>query len=301
MNALRFIFVKCPRWFAAALLLAAIAVPARASSDDFLPPMATDHIPLQYQNVGVVEHLDRQLPMDATFFNENGKATTLRKIMTDGHPVLLQLGYLECPMLCDTISHSLVDAAKQSNLEVGKDFDFVFISIDPDETPTLATLKRNNYAAAYGKAGQLEGFHVLVGRPNEIAMMANTVGFGFKPAANGQFAHPAVAMVITPDGKISRYLYGVSFTPQLLKQAISDASQHKYVNSIEVAILICLRLDPNAKNLAWAMNLMRAGGILAMLALGGAIFWMVRYQRSLGDIPLPESDGNSPNGNENRN
>ena len=96
---------------------------------------------------------------------------------------------------------------RKIDLNIGKDFDYVFISIDPSDTPTLATLKRNSYVTEYDRPGSAGGFHILVAQPNEIAEMANAVGFGYKPAQNDQFAHPAVAMVITPDGRISKYLY----------------------------------------------------------------------------------------------
>jgi cytochrome oxidase Cu insertion factor (SCO1/SenC/PrrC family) len=100
-------------------------------------------IPLAYRNVGVDEHLNLQLPLDARLYDENGQYTSLSAVLHPNRPILLQLGYLGCPMLCDAISHSLVDAAKQLDLTIGKDFDFVFVSIDPTDTPALATLKRN--------------------------------------------------------------------------------------------------------------------------------------------------------------
>ena len=192
---------------AAILVMVLTALLGSARGDDFQISAAGPQVPLAYRNVGVVEHLDTQLPLDARLYDEDGQYVTLRQLLKPNRPMLLQLGYLGCPMLCDTISHSLVDSARKIDLDIGKDFDYVFISIDPTDTPTLATLKRNSYVTEYDKPGSAGGFHFLVAKPNEIAEFANAVGFGFKAAQNGQFAHPAVAMVITPEGRISRYLY----------------------------------------------------------------------------------------------
>jgi len=261
---------------AMALLLTATAI-ARADVSPVAAPGT--QIPQIYRNVGVVEHLNRQLPLDARLYDEDGQYVTLRQILQPGRPLLLQLGYLECPMLCDTISRDLMDSAKSLDLSIGKDFDYVFISIDPTDTPTLATLKRNSYIAEYDRAGSQDGIHVLVAKPNEIALFSNTVGFGYQPTQNGQFAHPAVAMVITPDGRISKYLYPGPqhpwFPGDVMKSALSDASQGKFSTSVDALLLICLQYTKSAYSRA-SMNLMRVSGILTMMILGSAIFWMVK-------------------------
>ena len=234
-------------------------------------------IPLAYRNVGVDEHLNLQLPLDTRLYDENGQYTTLAAMLHPDRPILLQLGYLDCPMLCDAISHSLVDATKNLELTVGKDFDFVFVSIDPTDTPAMATLKRNSYETEYGKPGSAGGFHVLVGKPTEIEQIAAAVGFRYQNAPNGQFAHPAVVMVITPEGKISRYLYGLSFPEQTLRLSLVEASQGKIGSTVDQILLICLHWDPSdGKYSMAAMNLIRIGGVFTVLALGGAIFWMVK-------------------------
>lgn len=234
-------------------------------------------IPAAYRNVGVDEHLNLQLPLDARLYDENGQYTSLGAMLHPNRPILLQLGYLGCPMLCDAISHSLVDACKPLNLTIGKDFDFVFVSIDPTDTPALATLKRNSYVQEYGKPGSDGGFHFLVGKPKEIDEIATAVGFRYQNAPNGQFAHPAVVMVITPDGKVSRYLYGLSFPEQTLRLSLVEASQGKIGSTVDQILLICLHWDPSdGKYSLAAMNLMRLGGVLTILVLGGAILWMVK-------------------------
>jgi len=246
-----------------------------AFADNVPNPAAGTQLPAAYRNVGVDEHLNLQLPLDVQFYDENAQFVTLAQLLRPNRPILLQLGYLECPMLCDTISRSLVDSAKKIDLDIGKDFDFVFVSIDPTDSPDLAKLKKNSYVTEYDKPGSAGGFHVLVGKPKEIEAIATAVGFRYQPADNGQFAHPAVAMIITPDGRISRYLYGVTFPEQTLRLSLVEASQGKIGTTVDKILLICMHWDPTAGKYSWAaMNLMRMGGVLTMLVLGSAVFWL---------------------------
>jgi protein SCO1/2 len=251
-----------------------------ARADNVPNPAAGTQLPAAYRNVGIDEHLNLQLPLDVNLYDENAQFVTLAQLLRPNRPILLQLGYLECPMLCDTISRSLVDSAKKIDLDIGKDFDFVFVSIDPSDTPTLATLKRNSYITEYDKPGSAGGFHVLVGKPVEIEAIAKAVGFRYQPADNGQFAHPAVAIILTPDGRISRYLYGVTFPPQTLRLSLVEASKGKIGTTADRILLICLHWDPTTGKYTWAaVNLMRMGGVLTMAVLASAIFWLVRRGR----------------------
>ena len=138
-----------------------------------------------------------------------------------------------------------------------------------------------------------------MGKPKEIDKIAKAVGYRYQPAENGQFAHPAVAMVITPDGKISRYLYGVTFPSQVLRLSLVEASQGKIGTSLDQILLICLHWDPNDGKYSWAaMNLMRVGGVLTMMVLGGAIFWMVKrgpHPHVFDDQKPNENNGTSEN------
>jgi protein SCO1/2 len=287
-------FWNTPRLLAVIFALVMSVVLGSARGEDAQISASGDQVPLAYRNVGVVEHLNRQLPLDARLYDEDGQYITLRQILKSNRPLLLQLGYLGCPMLCDTIARSLVDSARKIDLNIGKDFDYVFVSIDPTDTPTLATLKRNSYVTEYDRPGSAGGFHILVAKPNEIAEMANAVGFGYKPAQNDQFAHPAVAMVITPEGRISKYLYppkaGDWFPAPALQSALEDASHEKIGSSEDQILLICIQLVKGSYSFV-AMNLMRVGGVLTMMVLGSAIFWMVR-RGSPADRPMDDSGAN---------
>jgi protein SCO1 len=265
------------RTILAAMLMTIGAEAARAAWTPDPSAGTKSELPAAYRNVGIDEHLNSQLPLELQFFDEKAQFVTLGQLFHPNRPVLLQLGYLECPMLCDTISRGLVDSSKKIGLDIGKDFDFVFISIDPSDSADLARLKKDSYVTEYDKPGSASGFHVLVGHQAEIDKIAKAVGYRYQPAENGQFAHPAVAMVITPDGKISRYLYGVTFPSQVLRLSLVEASQGKIGTSLDQILLICLHWDPNDGKYSWAaMNLMRVGGVLTMMVLGGAIFWMVK-------------------------
>jgi protein SCO1 len=270
--------IRLPGIFALAVMLPLSAWSCEARADDVSPVAAQGtQVPGAYRNVGVTEHLNAQLPTDLKFYDEAGQDITLGQLLKPDRPIILQLGYLGCPMLCDTIARSLVDSANKIDLKIGKDFDYVFVSIDPTDTPTLATLKRNSYAAEYDKPGSLYGFHILVGRQKEIDALASAVGFRYQTAPNGQFAHPAVAMIITPEGKISRYLYGVTFPEQTLRLSLVEASHEKIGSSVDEILLICLHWDPTqGKYSMTAMNMMRVGGVLTIMCFGSAIFWMSR-------------------------
>jgi protein SCO1/2 len=262
-------------WFLISATVGALA--ASAGADVSPIPASGTQVPGAYRDVGVTEHLNGLLPLDARLYDENGQYVTLGELLRPDRPMVLQLGYLGCPMLCDTISRGLVDSAKKIDLDIGRDFNFLFVSIDPTDTPTLATLKRNSYVAEYDKAGSASAFHVLVGKQKSIEDLATAVGFRYEPAKNGQFAHPAVVMVITPEGRISRYLYVINFPERTLQLSLVEASHGKVGSSVDQILLICLQWDPSqGKYSMAAMNLVRIGGVMTMMVLGSAIFWMVR-------------------------
>src|SRR5258707_526433 len=151
---------------------------ANSGTDSQFP--ASNQLPAAYRNVGVDEHLNLQLPMDLQFYDENSQIIHLGDVFHPGRPVLLQLGYLDCPMLCDAISRTLVDAAKKIDPKIGKDFDFVFISIDPSDSPDIARQKKNNYVAEYNKDGSAAGFHFLVGKQKQIDEITTAIGYRYQ-------------------------------------------------------------------------------------------------------------------------
>jgi len=284
-------------WLAKTLLgltiatMSLIAPAARAGNTPEGPVDPAGRVPDEIKNVGVDEHLGRSIRLDAMFINEKGESRPLRDYLHPDRPLVLQMGYFQCPMLCSLVSRGLVDSSKQVGLVVGKDYDMLFVSIDSSETPSLAALKKQNTVQYYGKPEEAAGFHFLVGKDSAINALADTTGFRFEPMPDTQqFAHAAVIMVITPEGKISRYLYGVKFEPKTLRLSLVEASANKIGTTMDQLLLICLHYDAATGKYAWvAMGLMRMAGLATILVLGGTMFWMFRREFRAGTIGRPNN------------
>jgi protein SCO1 len=279
------------------LALAAVWLGARANfaeaQDAASNQVGAAGLPAQFKDVGVTEHLNAQVPLDLTFFDDKGQHISIGQICTGDKPVILQLGYMQCPMLCDVISKGIVESTKDMDLKIGTDYAFAFVSIDPSETPDLAGLKRKAYADEYKSTNAFAGIHIMVGQEKQIHKLADTVGFGYAPGANGQWGHPAVIMILTPDGRVSRYLYGDSFSPQTMRLSLVEASQGKIGTTIDKVLLFCLSYDSTTgKYTATAYKIMRLAGIATMLTLGSAIFWLSKISKHANEVVIePE---NSP-------
>jgi protein SCO1/2 len=259
--------------------LFAMLLPLRAFAD-----MA---VPDQYRNVGVDEHPNAQVPLDLTFYDDRGQVVKLGDYFNSGRPVIMQLGYYQCPKLCDVVSRGLVDSAKDIDLKAGTDFDFVFVSISPGESPNLAALKRQSFIVEYGHPDQASGFHCLVGTQSNITPLAQTMGFRYKAVdIDGQFAHPAVLFVLTPQGKISRYLYGVTYPSRTLHLALVEASAGKIGTSFDrLALMICCYDVATGKYAVTATFLMEFGAIATLFAMGGFFWWLIRHTPRYPDAP----------------
>jgi protein SCO1/2 len=228
--------------------------------------------------VNVTEHLGAALPLDLTFVDETGKTVRLGDYFTGKRPVVLQLGYYQCPMLCSLISKGTASAFQSISLKSGKDYDLVFVSIDPSETPTLAAQKKQAYAKELGK--NLEGWHFLTGQQPVIESLAKTVGFNYRWVQSaGQFSHPAVIMMCMPDGKVSRYLYGVRFDPTTVRESLVEASNGKIGNSFDQLYLTCFQYDGHqGKYAVAAISIMRGGGVLVILIVAAFLIGMLRKE-----------------------
>ena len=254
----------CVGWIASLALALSVSA-AHAQVVEPLPKYADD--------AGLEEHLDAKLPLDLPFVDETGAPVTLRSYFTDNRPVLLTLNYYSCPMLCTLQLNGLVDGLRNIDWTPGHEFRIVTVSINPKETPELATGKKKTYLEAYGHPDAVDGWHFLVGAQENIEALAGAVGFKYElDPATGQYAHPAVAYVITPDGNISRYLYGVQFEPKTLRYSLVEASAGHIGNTIDRLVLLCFHYDASRGRYApAAMNIMRLGGGLTALILGGWI------------------------------
>jgi protein SCO1/2 len=271
-------------------LLLAVASPAQAFG-----PNGPDHPAprvAEPPKVTVNEHLGSTLPENLTFTDETGKTVQLKDYFHHDRPVVIQMGYFQCPMLCSLISQGVVNAFKEVSLVPGKDYDYLFISIDPSEKPDLAARKKQSYVAALG-AESVGGWHLLTGTQESIAPLADAIGFEYKwvPSA-GQFAHPAVITFCSPDAKITRYLYGVQFNPQTVRLSLVESSAGKVGTTVDRWVLTCLEYDGHQGKYALAaIRWMRGGGVMIILVVAGVLLRQLRRELKVHNANM---QGQSP-------
>ena len=242
-------------------------------------PLHAEALPEEFQGVGVDEKVGQKIDLDLTFIAENGYPVALRNYFETGKPVILDLVYYSCPMLCNRVLNGQADALRGLAWTVGKEFEVVTISIDPTEMFNLAQHKRAEYLESYGKP--TTGWHFLADTEGHSKQLADQLGFHYKlDQRTGQYAHAAAIMVSTPEGKVARYLYGVNFKNRDVRLALTEAADGKGSFSLNKFLLICFHYDPHAKGyVLFAANFMRIGGALCALILGFVIFRFFRYER----------------------
>lgn len=283
-------------------LLGALAFPRDASAQVNETPPELDH-------VDVVEHLGGRLPLDAQFRDSEGKSVHLADYFDGKRPVVLVFAYHTCPMLCSLVLDATVQGLRAIPWTAGNQYDVLSISIDPRDTPETAEKKRSQVAGKYGpRDGAVEpsehGFHFLVGDEANIKRASDAVGFEFKyDERQGQYAHPAAIYLVTPDARIARYLYGISFDPKDLRLGLLEASEGRLISSVERLLLYCYHYDPQGKHYAIvAMRVMRIGGVITMFLLGGllGLLWLRERKRprtrSTPSFPPSPGPGLPPRG-----
>jgi protein SCO1/2 len=261
--------------YLAVVSMVAAAPPALAQLADQVPP--------QLEEVGVEEHLDAELPLDLEFRDEYGAVVTLGDFFDGVKPVILTLNYYKCPMLCGLQLNGLLDGLMELDWTPGQEFEMVTVSINPLETPALASEKKQNYMKRFGRPSAAKGWHFLTGAEPEIRQLASTLGFGYTyDRSTGEYAHAAAIFVSTPDGRVARYLYGIEYPPKRLRLALLEASEGEIGNTIDQIILYCFHYDPSSRRYSpVAMNIMRLGGtataLIVGLTLGG--YWLREARR----------------------
>jgi protein SCO1 len=244
------------------------------------PPANTK--PPRLENVGIDQHLDAQVPPDLTFRDDTGKTVKLGNYF-GRKPLILNLVYYNCTMLCGEALAGLASAMRLVKFDVGNEFDVITVSFDPRETPEMAAAKKIDYVKRYGRANAAAGWHFLTGQPESINALTKAVGFNYQydPKSN-QYAHATAIMVLTPQGRISRYFYGVDFPPKDLRMGLVEASQGKIGNAVDAVLLYCYHYDPaTGKYGAMVANILRLAAALTILLLGGLIFILWRLDRSV--------------------
>lgn len=270
------------------LILALTVTLFLASAGAYTPPTQAEKagplshgVPEEIQDVGVTEKLSQQISKSLEFTNDKNEKVTLGQYFTGNKPVLLSMVYYDCPSLCNFHLNGLLDVFRKTKLKVGQDFEFVAISMNHRETPELAAKKKANYLKELDQPGAENGWHFLVGSEENVKKIANEIGFRFKwNEAGQQYAHAAVAYVLTPDAIISRYLYGIEFPPQTLRLSLIEASQGKIGNIVDQIILFCFQFNPSQnKYTLYAFNVMRVGAILTAVLLAAFLLPYWRRER----------------------
>ena len=257
-----------------------------------------DELPTVLQRVQVTQHLNAQLPLNATFTDDTGAPVTLGRYFDGRHPALLSMVYYACPMLCSEEMDGVASALEMVHLVPGRDFQIVFVSIDPTETPQMAAAKKAFYVKRYGHPGTADGWHFLTGPKSSIDAVTNAVGFGYArvPGPDGkmtQFAHASSIEIATPEGRIAQYYLGVEYSPKDILLGLVDASGNRIGSPVANILTYCYRYDPsiNRHSLIVA-RVVQMGGMLTVAVLGSFMFIMFRrdFRLSREQLSLPLYD-----------
>ena len=260
-------------------LLAASAL-SQMNNGIMAPPANTR--PPRLENVGIEQHLDAQVPPDLIFRDDSGKTVKLGDYF-GRKPLILNLVYYNCTMLCGEALAGLASAMRLVKFDVGNEFDVVTVSFDPRETPEMAAAKKKDYVARYGRANAAAGWHFLTGQPESIDALTKVVGFQYQyDAKSNQYAHATAIMVLTPQGRISRYFYGVDFPPKDLRMGLVEASQGKIGNAVDAVLLYCYHYNPETgKYGAMVANILRLAAAATVLIMGIFLFILWRLDLSV--------------------
>lgn len=250
---------------------------------------ASQVTPADLADIGIDQKLDQQVPLDLTFKDETGKTVKLGDYFQAGRPVILNLVYYTCPMLCGEELSGESSALGVLKFQPGKEYEAISVSINPDETPKDAAEKKKVFVDRMNEhldpKTSGEGWHFLTGNEAEIKKLAEAVGFRYKrDPQTGQFIHAAAIMIVTPQGKIAQYYYGVEFSPKDVRLGLIEASRNKIGNLVDQVILYCYHYDPQTGRYgAIITNILRLGGAATLLVLGG--FLVVMFRRDKHGAP----------------
>ncbi len=235
--------------------------------------------------VGIDQKLDQKVPLNLNFIDDSGATVPLSSFFHTRKPVIIAPVYYRCPMLCTQILNGLESSLKAVSFNPGQDFEIVAVSFDPKDTYEIAAAKKQTYLKRYGRTNTANGWHFLCGDPTNIKALTDAVGFHYKyDAATDQFAHASGIMVLTPDGRLSRYFYGVEYAPRDVRLGLVEASQNKIGSPVDQILLFCYHYDPSTgKYGALAINMVRIAGAGFVLVCG-AILLIALKREKRGDF-----------------
>jgi protein SCO1/2 len=244
------------------------------------PSVGTSNgLPGPLKRIGIEQKLGQDLPLSTEFKDENGKTVVLGDYFGKGRPVILTFVYFECPMLCNQVLNGLTGSLKGVSFDAGSEFDVIALSFDAreNEKADLAKNKKSSYMERYGRPGTENGWHFLTGTQASIDAVTQAAGFSYEwDEASGQFAHASAVIVVTPEGKLSRYFYGIDYSPKDLKLGLMESAESKVGNVADQLLLYCYHYDPSTGKYGFAvLNVLRAFAVLTLLGMGamGLVFW----------------------------
>jgi protein SCO1/2 len=243
-------------------------------------------------NAGIDQRLDEKIALDLVFRDEQGRAVALREYF-GSKPVILVLAYFRCPRLCSQVLNGLVESLRKIDYQVGKEFTVLTVSIDPRETPELAAARRAAYLEQYGRPGAAEGWHCLTGDEAAIKSLAAAVGYRyFYDAPRDQFVHGSGIMLLTADGTLARYFYGIDYPARDVRFGLEDCAAGKIGSPVARPLrLLCFSYDgATGTYTLMTMRLLRIGGVLTVLALGAFLVRSWRRERRRSSSPLPAGE-----------
>lgn len=274
------VFVNAKKWMACVPLVLALGSGGlQAATSPYVPP--------SLNGIGIDQKLNAQIPLDTVFRDESGASVPLRTFFAN-KPVVLAPVYYRCPMLCSQILSGVVAGLRPLSLKPGRDFEVVAISFDPADTPAEAALKRNYYSHSYSSRAGTHGWHFLVGNQAAINAVMQSIGFHYRwDPVNKMFVHASGVMVITPEGRVARYLYGVEYEPKDLKLSLVEASHNRIGSAVDRILLFCYHYDPKTgKYGAVVLGSLKIGAILILVLMGAGMFFLWRHDlRKHREVP----------------
>ncbi|MCL4709141.1 SCO family protein [bacterium] len=234
------------------------------------------------KKIGIDQRLGEQAPLDLEFYDEAGNTVPLQQYFGE-KPVILALVYYNCPMLCNLVLNGLTKNLKPLSFSAGEEFDIISLSFDHRETPALAAEKKKNYLKDYDRASAASGWHFLTGDSVNISRLAEAVGFRYQfDPVTQEYAHAGGIMVLTPQGKLARYFYGVDYPSRDLRLSLVEASENKIGSPVDQLLLYCYHYDPRTGKYGLViMNVLRLAGIATVLVLVAFVIVMLRRDRKM--------------------
>jgi len=262
-------------WQASAPAQAGVPLPRPTDNSKALPPLL--------QGIGIDQRLNEQVPLDLQFRDENGKTVRLGEFFGK-RPVILSLVYFSCPMLCTMAENGLLHSLQEVSFSAGREFDVLTVSFDPHDTPEIASAKKAVYVGLYGRKGAERGWHFLTGDEASIAQLTQAVGFRFRYDAQAkQFVHATGIMVLTPEGKIARYFYGIYYPSRDLRLGLVEASANKIGSPVDEVLLFCCRYDPTTGKYGVIISrILQIAGLVTVLSTAGLILALSRSRQPAG-------------------